>query len=178
MEKRDLTRLLGWPGYRVYRYEVDEAAKTLKIWVRKKPVHRGFECSGCGLRVHAVVATWEREVADLDCFEFRTTVVVEVHRLNCAECGPKVEKIEQVPSKAPYTRRFEDQVGEACESAAARRPHSSIRAMAVADFDGDGRLDIAACPRTTRLASSISAMARATSAAARRSPSSPRCRIP
>src|SRR5277367_5970053 len=119
MEKRDLTRLLGWPGYRVYRYEVEEAAKTLKIWVRKKPVHRGFECSGCGRRVHAVVATWEREVADLDCFEFRTTVVVEVHRLNCAECGPKVEKIEQVPSKAPYTRRFEDQVGEACESGAA-----------------------------------------------------------
>jgi hypothetical protein len=60
MEKRDLTRLLGWPGYRVYRYEVDEAAKTLKIWVRKKPVHRGFECSGCGRRVHAVVGTWER----------------------------------------------------------------------------------------------------------------------
>jgi transposase len=136
MEKRDLTRLLGWPGYRVYRYEVEEAAKTLKIWVRKKPVHRGFECSGCGRRVHAVVATWERAVADLDCFEFRTTVVVEVHRLNCAACGPKVEKIEQVPSKAPYTRRFENQVGEACESAAARRvarqfglPASTVRAI-------------------------------------------------
>ncbi len=79
------------------------------MWVRKKPVHRGFECSGCGRRVHAVVATWEREVADLDCFEFQTTVVIEVHRLNCAECGPKVEKIEQVP-KAPYTKRFEDRV--------------------------------------------------------------------
>jgi hypothetical protein len=70
-----------------------------------------------------VVATWEREAADVDCFEFRSTVVVEVHRLNCAECGPKVENIEQVPSKSAlyHTRRFEDQVGEACESAAARR---------------------------------------------------------
>jgi transposase len=121
MEKRDLTRLLGWPGYRVYKYEVDEAAKTLKLWVRRKPIHRGFECSGCGRRVHAVVAAREREVADLDCFEFRVTVVVEVHRLNCVECGPKVEKLEQVPSKAPYTKRFEDRVGQACESAAARR---------------------------------------------------------
>src|SRR6266566_3763028 len=64
MEKRDLTRLLGWPGYRVYKYEVDEAAKTLKLWVRRKPIHRGFECSGCGRRLHAVVAAWEREVAD------------------------------------------------------------------------------------------------------------------
>jgi len=136
MEKRDLTRLLGWPGYRVYKYEVDEAAKTLKLWVRRKPIHRGFECSGCGRRVHAVVAAWEREVADLDCFEFRVTVVVEVHRLNCVECGPKVEKLEQVPSKAPYTKRFEDRVGQACESAAARRvarqfglPESTVRAI-------------------------------------------------
>ena len=82
------------------------------------------------------MATWEREVADLDCFEFQTTVVIEVHRLNCVECGPKVEKIEQVPSKAPYTKRFEDQVGQACESAAARRvarqfglPASTVRAI-------------------------------------------------
>jgi len=106
---------LGWTGYRVYRYELDEKAKRLKLWVRKKPLHRGFECSGCGRRVHEVIETWEREVADLDCFEYRTTVVLEVNRLNCVACGPKVEKIEQVPSKAPYTKRFEDKIGQACE---------------------------------------------------------------
>ena len=121
VRNRDFTRLLGWPGYRVYKYEIDETAKRLKLWVRKKPVHRGFECSGCGRRVHTVIGTWEREVADLDCFEYRTTVVLDVNRLNCGACGPKVEKIEQVPSKAPYTKRFEDKVGQCCESAAARR---------------------------------------------------------
>ena len=136
MEKRDLTRLLGWTGYRVYRYELDEASKRLRLWVRKKPVHRGFECSGCGRKVHAVIATWERKVADLDCFDFRSTVVLDVHRLDCVACGPKVERIEQVPSKAPYTLRFEDRVGQACESAAARRvarqfglPESTVRAI-------------------------------------------------
>jgi transposase len=136
VDKRDFTRLLGWPGYRVYRYELDEASKKLKLWVRKKPNHRGYECSGCGRRVHAVIATWEREVADLDCFEFRTTVVLDVYRLDCVACGPKVERIEQVPSKAPYTKRFEDRVGQACESAAARRvarqfglPESTVRAI-------------------------------------------------
>lgn len=136
MRNRDLTRLLGWPGYRVYKYEIDETAKRLKLWVRKKPVHRGFECSGCGGRVHAVIATWEREVADLDCFEYRSTVVLDVNRLDCPECGAKVERIEQVPSKAPYTKRFEDKVGQACESAAARRvarqfglPQSTVRAI-------------------------------------------------
>jgi transposase len=115
---------------------LDEDSKKLKLWVRKKPIHRGFECSGCGRRVHAVIATWEREVADLDCFEFRTTVVVEMHRVNCLACGPKVERIEQVPSKAPCTKRFEERVGQACESAAARRvarqfglPESTVRAI-------------------------------------------------
>src|ERR1035438_10780113 len=101
MEKRDLTRLLGWPGYRVYKYEVDEGARTLKVWVRKKPIHRGFECSGCGRRVHAVVATWEREVADLDCFEFRTTVVLEAHRLNCVSAGRKWRRSSRFPVRRP-----------------------------------------------------------------------------
>jgi transposase len=86
--------------------------------------------------VHVVISTRERAVADLDCFEYRTTVVLEVNRLDCPECGPKVERIEQVPSKAPYTKRFEDKVGQACESAAARRvarqfglPQSTVRAI-------------------------------------------------
>jgi hypothetical protein len=33
----------------------------------------------------------------------------------------KAEKIPQLPSKAPFSKRFEDAVGESCESAAARR---------------------------------------------------------
>jgi transposase len=41
--------------------------------------------------------------------------------LRCPDCGIKTEKIVQLPSKAPFSKRFEDAVGEACESAAARR---------------------------------------------------------
>ncbi|MDQ2900489.1 MAG: transposase family protein, partial [Acidobacteriota bacterium] len=136
--ERDFTRVLGWPGYRVYRYELDETAKKLKLWVRRKPVRRGFECSGCGRRVHKIAGSWERGVADLDCFEYRTTVMVDVHRLDCAACGLRVEKIEQVPSKAPYTKRFEDQIGQACESAAARRVGGEA-AQGPAEAHGRGR---------------------------------------
>jgi len=32
----DWTKVLGWPGYRVYRSEIDEDAKTLKLWIRRK----------------------------------------------------------------------------------------------------------------------------------------------
>src|SRR5438046_9833652 len=53
--------------------------------------------------------------------EFRTTVVVEVYRVCCPDCGVKVEKVPQLPSKAPFSKRFEDAVGQACESASARQ---------------------------------------------------------
>jgi len=42
-------------------------------------------------------------------------VVVELYRVHCSECGIKVEK---VPPKAPFSKRFEEAVELACESAA------------------------------------------------------------
>jgi transposase len=64
---------------------------------------------------------YERAVRDLSCFEFHTTVVVELYRVRCPDCGIKVERVEQLPSKAPFSKRFEELVGQACESAAARQ---------------------------------------------------------
>ena len=121
MRDGDWTRILGWPGYRVWRSEIDEPAKRLKLWVRRKRGNRALICSGCGRRVHEIAAVYEREVRDLPCFEYRTTVVIELYRVKCPDCGLKAEKVPQLPSKAPFSKRFEDAVGQACESAAARR---------------------------------------------------------
>jgi transposase len=52
---------------------------------------------------------------------YRTTVVIELYRVRCPDCGLKIEKVDQLPSKAPFSKRFEEAVGEACESASARR---------------------------------------------------------
>ncbi len=41
--------------------------------------------------------------------------------MRCPDCGVKTEKVPQLPSKAPFSKRFEDAVGLACESAAVRR---------------------------------------------------------
>ena len=70
--------------------------------------------------MNGVAEVYEREVRDLPCFEYRTTVVIELYRLQCPDCGLKAEKVAQLPSKAPFSKRFEDAVGLACESA--RRP--------------------------------------------------------
>jgi hypothetical protein len=32
----DWSKILGWPGYRVYQFEINEQAKTLRLWVRRK----------------------------------------------------------------------------------------------------------------------------------------------
>ena len=119
LRNNDWTKILGWPGWRVYRSQINEQAKTLKLWVRRKSGK--LVCSGCGRGVREIAEVYKREVLDLSCFEYGTTVVVELYRLRCPECGVKTEKIAQLPSKAPFSKRFEDAVGEACESAAARR---------------------------------------------------------
>jgi transposase len=121
MRETDWTKVLGWPGYRVYRHEINEAAKTLKLWVRRKRGNRKLVCSGCGRKLSEVYDTYEREIRDLPCFEFRTTVVIELYRVRCPDCGVKTEKVPQLPSKAPFSKRFEEAVGLACESAPVRR---------------------------------------------------------
>ena len=117
----DFTKILGWPGYRVYRHEIDERAMTLKLWVRRKRGNRVLRCPSCGRRVQDIHEVYEREVRDLPCFEFQTAVIIELYRIRCPDCGVKAEKVEPLPSKAPYSKRFEDAVGQACESAAARQ---------------------------------------------------------
>jgi len=143
MREADWSKVLGWPGYRVYRHEIDEPAKRLKLWVRRKRGNRKLICSGCGRKLAEAYDSYEREVRDLPCFEFRTTVVVELYRVRCPDCGVKTEKVPQLPSKAPFSKRFEEAVGLACESAAGRRvgrqfglASSTVRAIDVRYLSG------------------------------------------
>ncbi len=64
--------------------------------------------------------TTEREVRDLPWSEYRVTVMVELHRVRCPDRGLKIERVAQLPSKAPFCERFEEAVGQACEPTSAR----------------------------------------------------------
>ena len=118
MRDNDFTKILGWPGYRVYQSEIDEKGKTLRLWVRRKRGNRKLICSGCGRKF---TEAHDYRVRDLPWGEYRTTVVIEVYRVCCPNCGVKVEKVPQLPSKAPFSKRFEEAVGGACESASVRQ---------------------------------------------------------
>lgn len=121
MRNIDWTKILGWPGYQVYRHEIDEKHKELKLWVRRKRGTKKLICSGCGQHCGEIHDVTEREVRDLPWSEYKATVVVELYRVRCPTCGPKIERVAQLPSKAPFSKRFEEAVGQACESASARQ---------------------------------------------------------
>ena len=93
--------------------DIDEHGKHLKLWVRRKKTGLKLICSGCGQHVGAglIHEVCEREVRDLPCFEYTTTVVVETYRVKCPRCGIRAEKVAQLPSKAPYSKRFEGSRG-------------------------------------------------------------------
>jgi transposase len=127
---------LAWPGYRVYQHEIDEKAKTLRLWIRRKRGNRKIECSGCGRKFGELYDTSERAVRDLPWSAFTATVFIEIYRVKCPDCGVKREKVPLLPSKAPFSQRFEDAVGLACEMASARQvarqfglPASTVRAI-------------------------------------------------
>jgi transposase len=116
-----MRKILRWPGYRVYRSEINEGSKTLRLWVGRKRGNRKLECSGRGQRIQDIAEVYEREVRDLPWSEYRTTVVIELYRVRCPDCGIKAEKVPLLPSKAAFSKRFEEAVGQACESASVRR---------------------------------------------------------
>src|ERR1700693_5415316 len=105
MRDNEFTKILGWPGYRVYRHEIDEAAKTLRLWVRRKRGNRKLICAGCGRKFSEAHDYNEREVRDLPWGEYRTTVIIEVYRVCCPNCGIRVEKVPQLPSKVPFSKQ-------------------------------------------------------------------------
>jgi len=105
----------------VYRHQIQEKTRTLKLWVRRKRGNKVLTCSNCGGRCSKIEEIRQRQVRDLPWRKYQTVVVVEFYRVRCPKCGLKVEAVSQLPSKAPCSRDFEDAVGLACESAAARQ---------------------------------------------------------
>jgi hypothetical protein len=61
-------------------------------------------------KIHEIAEVYEREVRDLPWSESHTSAVIELYRVRCTECGIKAEKVPLLPSKAPFSKRFEDGV--------------------------------------------------------------------
>ena len=62
--------------------------------------------------------------------KYQTTVIIELYWVCCPQCGVRIEKVPQLPSKAPFSKDFEDAVGLACESASVRQVARQFRLAA------------------------------------------------
>ena len=136
MPEEIVARLLRLPGYGVYRWDADDAANTLTLWVRQTAESPAYLCGGCGRAAHAVHSWTERRLRDLPWGTWAVWLAVEVHRVRCRRCGVRTERLPFVAGKAHYTTRLEAAVAEACEAAPVSRvaqqrglPPETVRRM-------------------------------------------------
>lgn len=121
MPEEIVGRILRLPGYGTYRWEFDEAASTVTLWVRQVGSDPSYTCSGCGIGVRYFRSVRERRVRDLPWGTWKMWLIVEIHRVVCRRCGVKTERVDFLEGKHPYTRRFNDAVARDCEDAAVSR---------------------------------------------------------
>jgi len=81
LTESEFTKILDWPGYRVYRHEIDERTRKLRLWVRRKRGNRVLICSGCGGRASKIEEVRQREVRDLPWRKYQTTVMVAARQV-------------------------------------------------------------------------------------------------
>ena len=79
----------------MYRHEIDEQKRTLKLWVRWKKGNKLLRCSNCSRVCKTLEEVREREVQDLPWRKHQTTVVVEYYRVRCPKCGVRVELLDR-----------------------------------------------------------------------------------
>jgi len=106
-------------GYKVHLIsKADEPAENLDeaIWVHLVPDGESpMICGNCGQPVEKVHEVYERWIADLPLFHFRTKLLVQRRRLACPRCGPSIERLEWLDRYSRVTKRLADAVGMACD---------------------------------------------------------------
>jgi len=116
LDKKQLSELFGvWKGCRlgtIGRVPPNEQrGGKAEIWIELQPdpTHPRV-CSGCGQHVFAIHDTTGRWVRDLPILDADTWLLVQRVRVNCPDCGPRIEALDWLESHARFTRRFADSV--------------------------------------------------------------------
>lgn len=116
-----IEKILNLPGYGIYDHAFSDADCTLTLWVRQCWPHPSYTCGGCGVQRKRIISSRERKVRDLNWGGWKIHLVVEMHRIRCPRCGPRVEAIPFLDGKHPFTRRFMLAVAADCDEMPANR---------------------------------------------------------
>jgi len=96
-----LTRMLGIQGFVVEAVTQDVQGLRGRVVLDIRREHPGFICSGCGYVSEEGIAYRERTVQHLSCWQHLTYLRFMQYRVNCPQCGLKVEEL---PFVGRYSR--------------------------------------------------------------------------
>jgi len=118
LDKDELSRLLGgWEGYvlgTVGRRVQDDG--RAEVWIALLP-RPGYprRCHSCGQTTTAIHDTEERWVRDLQILDAETRLLLHRVRVNCPNCGPRIEELDWLVAYARLTRRLGENVARLCQ---------------------------------------------------------------
>jgi len=88
----------------------------------------GFLCSCCKKRVFWVWDSNQVRLRDLSIFERKVYLLIHKYRLNCPECGIKVEELDFASYYSRCTIRFEELVARLCSITSIKQVRETLRA--------------------------------------------------
>lgn len=101
-----------WEGFLVSNLERKPGA----TWITLVPdLASTMVCSGCGAACKQVHETSWRTIRDMPMLGDPVWLCVQLRRVRCSVCGPRVERVRWLDRHARITRRLADFVGLWCE---------------------------------------------------------------
>jgi len=114
-DKRTLTELGGWTGYRVADLEYRPGEGWMgrgKLLIRLEPRGKTMRCSCCGKKGQSVHDTTVRRIRDLPILDWDVVLIVPRRRLWCEHRGgPHLEELDWLSPHRRVTRRLEAAIG-------------------------------------------------------------------
>ena len=116
MPMKDLTKLLGFKGFKVRKLEFEGTGwrRGVMITLEHEPGYR-FQCSGCGAEVKEVTPYRKRSIQHMHWWQHTTFIQFQEYRVICPDGGLKVEALPWLVPYARGTTLLSSMVAELCK---------------------------------------------------------------
>lgn len=109
----------GWEGFQAVSVERREPCPKRpwpEVWIELRPGSDRPRCSGCGGVVNQIHDVVERWIRDLPLLDAETWLRVPRRRVECPECGPKLEAVSWLAPYDRVTSRLAESVARLCRN--------------------------------------------------------------